>query len=183
MESDLISRQAALDAVRCLRDFPTAYNATLIDKAEVQTELMMLPPAQPEPFGRDHQNGDLISRHAALDACHNWDDGKDAYAYGYIVEERLQSLPPAQPEIIHCRDCIWFDPPHVEKDEKRYEYEDLPDDAFDELGTGLVNVAYGINVGGRCCRDYNCGYSEDKRVFVPENNYCGRAEGKGAKKL
>ena len=42
-------------------------------------------------------------------------------------------------------------------------------------GAGLVNVEYGINVGGRCCRDYNVGYSEDKRVFVSEQNYCGRA--------
>ena len=33
---------------------------------------------------------DYISRQAAIDACHNWDDGKDAYAYGFIVEERLQ---------------------------------------------------------------------------------------------
>lgn len=39
---------------------------------------------------------DLISREAAIDACHNWDDGKDAYAYGFIVEERLQKLPSAQ---------------------------------------------------------------------------------------
>ena len=39
---------------------------------------------------------DLISRKAAIDACHNWDDGKDAYAYGFIVEERLQKLPSAQ---------------------------------------------------------------------------------------
>lgn len=39
---------------------------------------------------------DTISRKAAIDACHNWDDGKDAYAYGFIVEERLQKLPSAQ---------------------------------------------------------------------------------------
>lgn len=45
---------------------------------------------------------DLIRRQAAIDACHNWDDGKDAYAYGFIVEERLQKLPSAQPE----RTCV-----------------------------------------------------------------------------
>lgn len=48
---------------------------------------------------------DLISRQAAIDACHDYDDGKDAYAYGYVVEERLQDLPSAQPEIIRCKDC------------------------------------------------------------------------------
>lgn len=42
---------------------------------------------------------DCISRLAAIEACHNYEDGKDAYAYGYIVEERLQALPSAQPTL------------------------------------------------------------------------------------
>lgn len=87
----------------------------------------------------------------------------------------IKRLPSAQPEIIHCCDCAYYDPEHIEKNGVRYEYKDMPKDAFDVLGTGLVNVEYGINVGGRCCRDYNEGYSEDKRVYVSEQNYCGRA--------
>ena len=83
-----------------------------------------------------------------------------------------------QPEIVHCGECIYYDPPHVENNGVRYEYAEMPKEAFDELGTGLVNVEYGINVGGRCTRDYNTGYDDDKRVYVPENNYCGRAERK-----
>lgn len=43
-------------------------------------------------------NDDTISRQMAIDACHNLDDGKDAYAYGFVIEERLQKLPSAQPE-------------------------------------------------------------------------------------
>ena len=39
---------------------------------------------------------DLISRQAAIDACHNWDDGKDAYAFGHVIVERIQKLPSAQ---------------------------------------------------------------------------------------
>jgi hypothetical protein len=82
-----------------------------------------------------------------------------------------------QGEIIRCKDCIYYDTPHVENNYGvRYEYADMPKEAFDKLGTGLVNAAYGINVGGRCTRDYNAGYDDDKRVYVPENNYCGRAE-------
>ena len=73
-------------------------------------------------------------------------------------------------EIIHCKDCIYYDPEHVEKNGVRYEYGDMPKDAFDILGTDLVTSKYGINVGGRCCRDYNVGYPEDKRVFVSEQN-------------
>ena len=42
---------------------------------------------------------DLISRQAAIDAldCING------------TEEVLRSLPSAQPEIIHCKDCRWWD--------------------------------------------------------------------------
>ena len=80
------------------------------------------------------------------------------------------------PEIVRCKNCIYYDPPHVENNGVRYEYAEMPKEAFDELGTGLVNVGYGINVGGRCTRDYNAGYDDDKRVYVTENNYCGRAE-------
>ena len=128
---------------------------------------------------------DLISRQAAIDEVeesrrlNHHQDWKAACAHEY--EHRhflklLRDLPSAQPEIIHCCDCIYYDPKHIEKNGVRYEYEDMPKDAFDIFGTGLVNSEYGINVGGRCCRDYNVGYSEDKRVFVSKQNYCGRAE-------
>lgn len=92
------------------------------------------------------------------------------------VKTLMEDLPSAEPEVIHCCDCVYYDPEHIEKDGVRYDYKDMPKDAFDILGTGLVNLEYGINVGGRCCRDYNVGYSEDKRVFVSKQNYCGRAE-------
>ena len=83
----------------------------------------------------------------------------------------------SQPEIIYCGECIYYDPPHVENNGMRYEYAEMPKEAFDVLGTGLVSVEYGINVGGRCCVDYYCkNYPDDKRVYVPKDNYCGRAE-------
>ena len=126
---------------------------------------------------------DLISRQAAIDAIEHrlaepayQHEGEDWYTGMNCAESELYELPSAQPEIIHCYDCIYYDPEHIEKNGVRYEYEDMPKDAFDILGTGLVNSEYGINVGGRCCRDYNVGYSEDKRVFVSKQNYCGRAE-------
>ena len=51
MKDDLISRQAALDAVRSMQTYKLFMgdDMILIDKADVQTELMMLPSAQPEP--------------------------------------------------------------------------------------------------------------------------------------
>lgn len=46
--SDLISRQAALDAIRSITEIYVNNLPTLIYKASAQTELMMLPSAQPE---------------------------------------------------------------------------------------------------------------------------------------
>lgn len=48
---DLISRQAALEKVRAMQTYKLFMgdDMILVDKAEVHTELMMLPTAQPEP--------------------------------------------------------------------------------------------------------------------------------------
>ena len=136
---------------------------------------------------------DLISRQAAIDALEKvaelfpWrvPGNRDTYdryneAWNDAIERaeiEIKELPFAQPEIIRCKDCIYYDPPHVENNGVRYEYDEMPADAFDALGTGLVSAEYGINIGGRCCVDYYCkNYSDDKRVFVREDNYCGRAE-------
>ncbi len=47
---DLISRQAAIDAVRRMQTYKLfeGDDMLLVDKAEVQTELMMLPSAEPQ---------------------------------------------------------------------------------------------------------------------------------------
>ena len=122
---------------------------------------------------------DLIDRQAAIDALHMhlmYRMGTDSNKKR--LDEWINNLPSVQPEITRCKDCIYYDPPHVEKNNGvRYEYDEMPADAFDALGAGLVTAKYGINVGGRCCVDYYCkNYSDDKRVFVREDNYCGRAE-------
>lgn len=49
--SELIDRQAALEKVRAMQTYKLFMgdDMILVDKAEVQTELMMLPTVQPEP--------------------------------------------------------------------------------------------------------------------------------------
>lgn len=111
---DCISRQAAIEAiVNTISDIGyhdnsevARYGATF-RQHEIIDIINNLPSAQPEIIacgqGELVQGGlrlvqDLISRQMAIDACHNYDDGKDAYAYGFVVEERLQDLPSAQPE-------------------------------------------------------------------------------------
>ena len=142
-------------------------------------------------FERNHFDSlDGVPIITAHNICTRWGNGCMTYENGYCFmgirgerrgevmdcREIINGLPSAETEIIHCCDCIYYDPEHIEKNGVRYEYRDMPKDAFDSLVTGLVNSEYGINVGGRCCRDYNVGYSEDKRVFVSGQNYCGRAE-------
>lgn len=101
---------------------------------------------------------------------HNWTVNlNDVPEFARIAIEAL-----SKPEIIRCKDCVHFDPPHVENDGKRIEYDELPKDAFDPLGTGLVNIEYGINVGGRCTVDYNVGYADDKRVYRDTKDYCSK---------
>ena len=103
---------------------------------------------------------------------HEWkEDCEQLAAWLRELAERRKA-----PEIVRCGECIYYDLPHVENNGVRYEYTEMPADAFDVLGTGLVTTEYGINIGGRCCRDYNAGYDDDKRVYVSENNFCGRAE-------
>ena len=127
---------------------------------------------------------DLISRQYILDAFAEYiEEYKEVDEKGNHdpkwcamkeAEMVVKEAPSVKPEIIHCCDCIYYDPEHIEKNGVRYEYKDMPKAAF-VLETGLVESKYGINVGGKCCRDYNVGYSEDKRVFVSKQNYCGRA--------
>ena len=60
--SDLIDRQQALEKVRAMQTYKLSEgdDMLLLDKAEVQTELMMLPPAQPEVLACG--NGELIAK-------------------------------------------------------------------------------------------------------------------------
>ena len=127
---------------------------------------------------RDHKaflhckahGGEFYQREAESDRiCEEHD--RQLAAWLRELQERRKA-----PEIITCGECVYYDPPHVENNGVRYEYTEMPADAFDVLGTGLVTTEYGINIGGRCCRDYNAGYGDDKRVYVPGNNFCGRAE-------
>ena len=53
---------------------------------------------------------DLISRQAAIELC-DWYQHEFCecdYAFGKLSIE-LAALPPAQPEIIKCKDCKWWD--------------------------------------------------------------------------
>lgn len=74
LNSDCISRQAAIDAVRRLQTYKLSEgdDMLLVDKAEVQTKLMMLPPAQRESAKDTNVPiNDCISRQAAIALIEN----------------------------------------------------------------------------------------------------------------
>ena len=80
-------------------------------------------------------------------------------------------------DIVRCEECMYYDPPHIEDGTRRYEYKDMPSDAFDGLGTGLVHSGYGVNVGGRCLRSKSR-LARGKSIFMDEDDFCSRGERK-----
>jgi hypothetical protein len=121
-DSDPVSRQAALDAIRSLQTYKLSAgdDMLLVDKADVQTELMMLPSAQPKTEERTAESSqkvpkeDLISRKTAIEALfdwemkYDWDDRcrKENPKPEYIVSpsDVIEKLPSAQP-VITCDGC------------------------------------------------------------------------------
>ena len=101
MKDDSINRQAAIDAVRkcSVKEVTPAF--MLVDKAEVMTELMMLPSAQPKLAT------DYTSKQSVIDAItdeniiRNMDSVMDSEMHRVkrSVHRIIASIPPAQPTI------------------------------------------------------------------------------------
>ena len=81
----LISRQAALEKVRTMQTYKLSEgdDMLLVDKAEVQTELMMLPSAQPETAKRIvGKSRDGMTLWYQCDMCNEPVDAQDNYCRG-----------------------------------------------------------------------------------------------------
>ena len=75
-------------------------------------------------LSREDTTSDLISRQAAIDAINTWDkfgvdersriirwhEGLEPYVHLRDVLTAIVNLPPAQPEIVRCKDCDHRDP-------------------------------------------------------------------------
>ena len=99
MMSDLISREAAID------ELDKGAWGVEWDKTLAKTMIESLPSAQPTQNTRVNSNNalDTISRQAAIDAVRTYYD--DEYALADSIEELIEKLPSAQPEIVQCKDC------------------------------------------------------------------------------
>ena len=105
---DAISRQQMLEKIRTMQTYKLAFgdDMILIDKAQVQTELMMLPSAQPEPCE------DAVSKEAVLSMIDTYMNKSVELHYlptSDGIKKLISILPSIQPDIIRCKDCAYCD--------------------------------------------------------------------------
>ena len=85
LATDCISRQDALEAVRAMQTYKLFEDddMLLVDKAEVQTELMMMPSVQPETAKRIvGKSRDGMTLWYQCDMCNEPVDEQDDYCRG-----------------------------------------------------------------------------------------------------
>lgn len=112
--NDLVRRKDVMDSLAKEYNDRRAWKTGGLQLAWIEKAVNDVPaaPAQ-STVGQvrvEGQSTNSIDRQAAINACHNYEDGKEAYAYGYVVEERLKRLPSAQSYKTPCDLCV-YNPP------------------------------------------------------------------------
>lgn len=141
MSSDLISRQAAVerfDYIRPRDPMTNDYTHGIdVGIALCKVAIREQPPAQ---LGTNlaEVGTDCISRQAAIDALEDAED-----AFGYLTRdwrEVLMELPPAEPQIIRCKDCKhWI--PYDWMFSEIWQSKNIADYPEDEIGCNLCDMA------------------------------------------
>lgn len=120
---------------------------------------------------------DFIDKQAVIDDLYDWSEHSMTDAEAWHLKQvigHIKTMPSL--ELVKCKDCKYYDPPHVMKDGKRYEYADMPKEAFcPGFQSDFVTSSYGVNVGGMCTYDDKFGYDVEKKVFRAEDDYCSKA--------
>ena len=106
-ENDLISRQAAIDALENTKTAISENGERYIAKQNAIMRIDALPSAQPTFDARDTQYNlpigtDCISRQAAINKILG-QPPEPHYPSWYA--EQIKELPSAEPQIIYCKDC------------------------------------------------------------------------------
>ena len=78
-------------------------------------------------------------------------------------------------ELIRCKDCQHWKPPHIVLNDGKQRLYIKGKEPTDLFGIGVTNDV-GINIGGKCWKEHNCGYGRDMRVFRNADDYCSRAD-------
>ena len=108
--SDLIERQAAIEVIDAV--FPTDPMQSVyaqgiaLGAALAKTYVEQLPSARPEVRTDMSSADNLISRQAAIELIERM---KPYHQDADDIAEMIANMPSAQPEIIRCKDCRWWD--------------------------------------------------------------------------
>ena len=173
--SDLIDRQAAINYCYQLINVEHEqgsdemnYDQERVNQTEtILHHLEFMPSAQPDSneLSKTQKKLDTISRQAAIEVVeesrrlNHHQDGKEACAHEYEHRHFLKlliELPPAQPEIVRCCKCSYWD-----RDSLRHQYNDFRD--WNEAECKMLAE-----------RDP---YDEINR-YTEADDYCSRAERK-----
>lgn len=115
-----------------------------------------------------------------------YDDAAAAIEALQAEVKRLEPKRGEMAEVVRCKDCVYYHKAHVKLDdgtELDYdsdvvkEYKQKRKESGDPFWE-MVCADLGVNVGGRCERDNNQGYAEDKSVFRSETDFCSKAMAK-----
>ena len=104
-----MTNEKAIDLLRRMQD-PEAYEPQITEEAFEALEMAIMALATDTNVGTELSTNlaevgtDCISRQAAIDAARDWYEGLICGSFKGL-EKRLRSLPPAQPDIIRCRNC------------------------------------------------------------------------------
>ena len=160
--SDLIDRQAAIDAilnitncksVRELFEYNQLHHLTEMWSGGVNDAIDAVIGVDSAQLGTDlaEVGTDTISRQAAINALNNeivkrrlLDEMYDGCIDEFQTEEILKKLPPAQPEIIRCKDCKhWI--PYDWMFSEVWQSKNIADYPEDEIGCDCSDMAMKAN--------------------------------------
>jgi hypothetical protein len=103
MNDDLISRKAAIDILDAYQVM--VENGEENPYAWARLRMSELPPAQPATNCSEFPNtSDSVSRKAVRDMVATWSYDMAEWEDMELALHDVDELPPAQPEVIHCKD-------------------------------------------------------------------------------
>ena len=106
-----------------------------------------------------------MSQCGSVEYCRGWNEAVSEMENADVVEVvRCKGL------LVLSQRLTYF----VMMEQKRI-FRRFPKESIDFTG-GFVTSKYGINMGGKCELEKNCGYAEDKSVFREPNDFCSRGQ-------
>ena len=151
--SDVISRQTAVDELVKMLGYCFQADEEVIEA--VVTTINELPPSQLST-NLAEVGTDAISRQAAIDYCYQlinveYEQGSDEMNYGRervsqteTILHHLELMPPAQPQIVRCKDCKhWI--PYDWMFSEMWQSKNIADYPEDDIGCDCSEMAMKAN--------------------------------------